>query len=331
MNGRTLLRAGLAYTLIALVGMSVTAPPTAAQGTDRETITVTIFKGAWYARAPACMSPIDCTLLPAANPYPEDTLHVALSAGEETARTYISLSFILPADAELTGGTLELPVDTDPLHGSVAPETAKMIACLSTKRFKEVRGSLDEPPATKCKVRQGATYNAERGLFTVDLDRFVDEWTGGIAALGLRPSDAALEGTDSWHVVFPAAKQERPDQPAIEATLVYTVADQTDDDFDFGGGGGDDPQPLDTGGSSTSSIPGPSFDPFAAPPATQPTTGATPAPSPSAVAATEPVPTAMVPISGFAGEGFAYPIVWALPLVLLVLYGAIGRALTKEL
>jgi hypothetical protein len=34
---------------------------------------------------------------------------------------------------------------------------------------------------------------------------------------------------------------------------------------------------------------------------------------------------------GFAGEGFANPIIWALPLIVLVGLGSIGRALTKDL
>jgi hypothetical protein len=34
---------------------------------------------------------------------------------------------------------------------------------------------------------------------------------------------------------------------------------------------------------------------------------------------------------GFAGPGFAYPIMWALPLAILVGLAATGRALTKEL
>jgi hypothetical protein len=36
-------------------------------------------------------------------------------------------------------------------------------------------------------------------------------------------------------------------------------------------------------------------------------------------------------IEGLAGQGFAYPIVWALPLALLAGLGAVGRVLTREL
>jgi len=321
-------RAALAYVLIALVGISLAAGASAQQA-ERESITVTIYKGAWYSQAPACATPIDCALLPAPNPYPEDTLHVALSGGEETARTYLALSFILPVDAELTGGTLELPVDTDPLHGSVTPEAAKMVACLATKKFKEARGSLEKPPATKCAMRKGATYDAEGAVFTVDLDRFVEEWDGGIAALALRPSQSALEGTDSWHVTFPAAKQASEGQPVIAATLTYLVDEAT------GGleSGGSDPGPALSGSGPTdiSSIAGPSLGGFAAPQSQAPTTQAPTTPAPADATSTQPVAVTTVPLSGFAGEGFAYPIVWAFPLLLLVLYGLIGRALTKEL
>jgi len=328
MTGHAILRGVLAYLLIGLLAQSLLAGATA-QTEERETITVTIFKGAWFARAEPCLSVIDCAALPPASPYPEGTLHVALSGGEETARSYIALSFILPLDAELTGGSLELPVDTDPAHGSVAPETADLIACLADRKFKPVRGSLEKPPPTKCAVRRGAIYNEEKTAFVVDLDRFVDEWDGGIAALALRPSDSALAGTESWHVVFPADEKAASDAPIIEATLVYTVPADATGGFDFGSE--PEPEPVDSDPGSVSSFTPPSFDTAAGPPIAQ----AEPVPSSPPVASqpvdAQPVSAVSASTAGFAGEGFAYPIIWAFPLILLVGYGLIGRALTKEL
>ena len=329
MTGRAILRGLLAYLLIGLVAQGLLAGATA-QTEERETVTAPIFKGAWFARAEPCLSVIDCAVLPPVSPYPEDTLHVALSGGDETARSYIALSFLLPPDAELLGGELKLPIDTDPAHGSVTPETADLIACLTDHKFKPVRGSLEKPPATKCAVRKGAIYDEEKEIFTVDLNRFLEHWEeGGIAALALRPSDSALAGTESWHVVFPADEQAEDDAPIIEATLVYTAPADTTGGFGFDFG--PEPEPAEEGSSSVSSFSPPSFDTAAAPPVTQTETMPSTPPTTSQPVDAQPISAVAAPTAGFAGEGFAYPIIWAFPLVLLVGYGLVGRALTKEL
>ncbi|HEV3472641.1 MAG TPA: hypothetical protein VG408_05480 [Actinomycetota bacterium] len=331
MTGRVIVRGLLAYALIGLVAQSLLSGAVA-QTEERETVTAPIFKGAWFARAEPCLSVIDCAILPPISPYPEDTLHVALSGGEETARSYVALSFLLPPDAELLGGELELPIDTDPSHGSVAPETADLIACLTDHKFKPVRGSLEKPPATKCALRKGAIYDEEKEVFTVDLNRFLEEWEKkGIAALALRPSESALAGNESWHVVFPADEQAEDDAPIIEATLVYTAPADTTGGFGFNFGPEPEPEPANQGSSSVSSFSPPSFDTAAPSSVTQ--TETTPSTPPSTSQPVDPQPLSAVaaPTAGFAGEGFAYPIIWAFPLVLLVGYGLVGRALTKEL
>lgn len=322
---------GLAAGLVALAWVT----PSAAQDPPSEegrSVTTTISKGAWYAQVPACVLPIDCSVLPPANPYPEDTLHVALSGGEETARTYIALSVVLPPGGVLTGGTLELPIDSDPSHGSVSPETAKMVACLASSEFEPVRGSADKPPATKCAVRKGAFYDEEKELFTVELNRFVDAWDEGIAALALLPSESAREGTDTWHVVFPAAKEASEGERPITATLTYTILEDTDTTNGFDLGFGPEPAPADPPPMSGSGLPPPqSFAPPAGAVAPPVAPVAPAAPAPTEAFAPQPASAVARSTAGFAGEGFAYPIVWAFPLILLVGYGLIGRALTKEL
>ena len=327
---RSLLRAVLAYLIMGLIAQSWIAGATA-QTQERESITVPIFKGAWFTRAEPCLSAIDCAVLPPLSPYPEDTLHVALSGGEETARSYIALSFLLPPDAQLTGGTLELPVDTDPTHGSMAPETADLIACIADRKFKPMRGSFEKPPATKCAVRKGAIYDEEKTAFVVDLDRFVGDWDEGIAALALRPSDSALAGNESWRVVFPADEEASDDAPIISATLVYTVPEDSTTGPGFDPAPPPEPEPFDPGSSSVSSFTPPSFDTAAAPPLAQTEPVPSAPPTPSQAIDTQPASAVAASTAGFAGEGFAYPIVWAFPLILLVGYGLIGRALTKEL
>ena len=330
MTHRAILRSVLLCLLVGIVVQNWVAGATA-QTQERETTTVPIFKGAWFARAEPCLSAIDCAALPPLSPYPEDTLHVALSGGEETARSYIALSFILPVDAELTGGTLELPVDNDPTHGSVGPETADLVACIAEQKFKPVRGSVDKPPPTKCAVRKGATYDEEKAAFIVDLNRFVDEWDAGIAALAVRPSDSALAGNESWHVVFPADEEATDDAPIISATLAYTVPDDATGGFGFDTDPEPEPEPFDPGSSSVSSFTPPSFDTAAAPPIAQAEPVPSVLPTVSQPIDAQPASAAATSTAGFAGQGFAYPIVWAFPLILLVGYGLIGRALTKEL
>jgi hypothetical protein len=316
--------------LIGVIAQSFVAGAVA-QTEERETVTATIFKGAWFARAEPCLTVIDCAPLPPVSPWPEDTLHVAVSGGEETARSYLALSFLLPFDAELVGGTLELPVDTDPTHGSVAPETADLVACMADQRFKPVRGSFEEPPPTKCAVRKGAFYDEEKTAFVVDLNRFVADWDEGIAALALRPSDSALAGNESWRVVFPADEEAADDAPIITATLVYTVPEDSTTVPGFDPAPPPEPEPFDPGSSSVSSGIAPSFDTAAAPPLAQTEPVPSAPPTPSQPIDTQPASAVAASTAGFAGEGFAYPIVWAFPLILLVGYGLIGRALTKEL
>src|SRR5439155_14439957 len=130
-------------------------PAAAAQGSAP---TVFMSTEAWYDETPPCVSLIDCSAAPAATPYPEDTLHVSVTAGQETARTYVA--FYLPA-SNLTGGTLTLPLDTSSSDGSVAPDTADLTACVVTHSFKPVRGSLETPPPANCHVSSAAVYDAK--------------------------------------------------------------------------------------------------------------------------------------------------------------------------
>jgi hypothetical protein len=302
---------------------SSAAPPKKAKGS--------ITKQAWYAQAAPCLTVIDCAPLPVVSPYPEDTLHVAVSAGQETARTYLALDFDLPRGGRLTGGTLTLPLDIDPAHGAAAPETAAMVACLTTHKFKDVRGSIEAPPGAKCDVRRSATYDAEDAIFQVDLERFVKTWSKKKAALVLMPSNLALAQTQTWHVVLPVPPKDDKKATGITARLSYSLRDdnptEATDDKKLPSIEVEtlsEPPSLDVG----SPIGGGSGFPTLASESSTPTITA-----PTEVASSEPVSdvTAQAPTEGFAGEGFAYPLVWALPLGLFIGLGAVGRALTKDL
>ena len=331
MNKKHLSLLGCAVVLIMALG---SAP--AAGETTREEIEVTTTKAAWFAQAPPCTA-IDCSVLPLVSPYPEDTLHVSVSGGQETARTYVA--FPIPID-DVVGGTLELPLDADPANGSVSPETANFIACPAATKFEPVRGSFAEPPKTQCRISKAAKYDEKETMFTVDLARFVGQWKKDEAAIALVPSKAALEGGETWHVVFPAGDDQAeatppPEQqqppPEIIATLEYLAEEVTlDPDLSFETTGDTPVEPATSGGGFSSSS-GPSFDNGTGFTGAQPSTEEVPDVStPTELPVEEAAPVVSF-IEGFAGPGFAYPIIWALPLLLLVGLGAVGRALTKDL
>lgn len=266
---------------------------------------------AWYLELPPCQSLLDCgPLIPPAT-YPKDTLHVAYTSGIETARTYVSFSLADAASGELTGGTLTLPVDSNPLHGTLLPDQAEIVACLVNGSVDSVQGSVDVPPPADCSVSSPAVYDATGGIFRVSLAPFVPKWTSGTASLAILPSPNPTFGPAVWHVTFYATMQESKDSPPITATLRFAA-------------GSAPPPPTGTGGSvpSTGGGSGPpvSFDGVGM--------GSPPTVQPPAAPATRVV---MPFLGGFAGSGFAYAIVWALPLVLLGGLGALGRALTKSL
>ena len=331
-------RAFLLVCLVILGAAPFISGSSLAAVTGEEKVKKRPSKEAWHNQSPACGVLPDCSPLPEANPYPKDTLHVAASGGQETARTY--LAFTLPPGAVLDGGTLILPVDSNPDHGSLNPEDADFVACLTEPAFKEKRGSLEKPPEVNCDVRRGALYSKKDKSFEVDLSRFDDYWIGPKVALALLPSDKAKNGNETWHVVFPASDRKNEDAPEgdkkkerfITATFEYSLEAGGEDDpigtefeFDTGGGGG---APSSGGfGSSSVSSSGGSFD------AGSSTSGSglTEASAPTEVASTEGTQEVAFFAEGFAGPGFAYPLVWAMPLLILVAFTAVGRSLTKEL
>ena len=166
----------LAVSLLALVLVGAGA----SAGANRHTITLTMSTEAWYQEPPPCVSLIDCSAAPAAGPYPQDTVHVSVTGGQETARTYLAFRFLVPFGASLLGGTLSLPVDQDPGAGTLQPDQADMQACLVTGSFKAVRGSLATPPKADCRRTWGAQYDSKTATFTVDLTPFLPAWRSGI-------------------------------------------------------------------------------------------------------------------------------------------------------
>jgi hypothetical protein len=299
-------RAGPAALLLAVAAAVLW--PLGAHAADDGGVEVFMDAEAWYLELPPCTSLLDCSPLPPLNAYPKNTLHVAVLGVQEMARTDVSFNFTLPLGAELTAGVLTLPIDPEPADGSLLPGRANMVACLVTANIEPVRGSLAAPPPADCGTSAPALWNEQKMEFTVNLGPFVSKWVGGRGTIALMPA-AELPNPELWHVVFYDTEEESKTAPPIKVTLEYTTT------------GGAETPPLPP--QAQSEVPGftggVGFGPFPQP--------STPAPAPLP---TQPVVQPLYP-GGFAGPGFAYPLVWALPLVILAGFGALGRALTKEL
>jgi hypothetical protein len=320
---RSVARVAVSFSLLAgplLTGRGVLA------AAPRDSVTVKPSTEAWYQQVPPCVALVDCSALPGATAYPEDTLHVEISAGQERARMYLAFSLSeIPAGAELLGGTLTLPIDADPAHGSFSAEQADMVACLVEAEFEPVRGSPSRPPQTACKASSPAVFQAAAGGFTVDLQPLADRWGGARAALALLPSDAAAQESSTWHVTFPATTEGEAAK-SIAATLEYRAPEEKAPvEGALGGGGGvTDPLPA-TGGAPPPTIPVSSDGGGAT------TSPVAETPAPPAQPSAQPAASGTPSPPGLASGGFAYPQVWALPLVMLAGFGALGRSLTKEL
>lgn len=306
-----------AGAVLVCVPQSAAADGATAAGTSAE---------AWYLTTDACAGAVDCSLVAPPSAYPQDTLHVALTGGEPTASTYLQLdSSALPEDAEITGGTLKLPVDTTPSDGSLVPENAKLVACIVTDHIESKEGAVTEPPKADCKRASApATFNAEPAqVFTVDLGAFATLWADGEPArLAILPAPEAQEAKNSWHVTFWGSKNASKDAAPITADLQYTSG--TGDLAPPVGNPPDSGSPVDNGVSPGPSLAAP--EDAAVPAELDAPTAAEP---PKKDAAPEALPAAAMP--ELKTYSYPYPIAWAMPLVLLVGVITVGRTLTKKM
>jgi hypothetical protein len=287
----------------------------------------------WYQPDPSCKQATGCLLanVPPAvsgmvvtNPYPAGTLHVGWAGGQETARSVLAF----PVDGvagTLIAAVLDVPLDVSATDGSAQPETAKVQVCLVTGDIVAAQGSVATPPSTSCTEHALLTYVATPAPhLTGSLAALLPglPTTSGIALL----PDASAAQTDAWHVTFSAHDRT----PATTGPARLTVTTSTGQVVD---------EPL--------------LPPVAAPPAAAVTGGLAAAPtgvgSGPALAAppavTAPVvmapvsPELAAPVTGAASVpvartvtiGYAYPVVWLLPLGLLMVVPMVARALTRDL
>jgi hypothetical protein len=285
----------------------------------------------WYQPNPSCAQASGCVTtgsLPVAppvelplSPYPAGTLHVGWAgASKESARTYLSFPFA-GLSGTLTGAVLDIPLDTAPADGDTQSATAKIQACLVTGATTAVDGSIAPPPATSCDQHAQVTYvatpaphlHADLAPILVGLPT-----TSGIVLL---PDATANTDTDAWRVVFSSHTRTDAAKTA-PAALTLSIAEQP---------------VVSTPESPTVDLPAAPVDSGFAP---APSTGFVAAPqvqAPQAPAVVAPLVPAVVPPAApvTAAQtitvGYAYPAVWLLPLVFLVLVPMATKALTRDL
>jgi hypothetical protein len=288
-----------------------------------QTSTLTPTAEAWYQPNPSCDQPTGCVApgaLPAdppaevpTSPFPPRTLHVGYAAGQETARTYLALP-TFGLTGKVTAAALDVPLDVAPEDGSQAPETAKVQVCLVTRSVVPADGSLQTPPAPDCDASALASYAATP---TPHLHADLGPLLGGLLSargVALLPDATKAAPTDVWRVVFSA--HDRTDAAKTPPASLSLTLETDEPDGPLG------------------SLPDGSGLPPVAPPVG---TGFAPAPTPE-LPVPSAQPPAVVPQAGgpvalprTVPVGYAYPGVWLLPLVFLVVVPVTARALTRDL
>jgi hypothetical protein len=272
-----------------------------------------ITTAAWFQPDPLCSTPLGCGAipLPALSPYPKGTYHVGAALGRQTARAFIGVSLTKRAQTA-RGGTLSIPLDTNPADGSVAPSTAAINVCVIYQSLTSVEGAFVGAPTPNCLPAAPAKYVAKPAPHLVADLAPLGGKLGGVRGFALLPASASP--TSAWHVVFKLPTDAAPKSELPKLTLLIgnkAAAHPAK------------PQPSahhhNGAGSSGEAVP------------------AGPAPElPPAVTSTQPGnPDPVVAPTRTAGHyvtiGYQYPEIWLLPLVLIVLVPFTIRAMTRDL
>ncbi|MPY98181.1 MAG: hypothetical protein GEU97_09300 [Actinophytocola sp.] len=218
---------------------------------------------------------------------------------------------------------LPLPETAGAPVGYVGVENAQLVACpVVADFFVPSEASLDEPPEIDCGAAHAeATYHDDgiQPTFILDLDGFADVWGDDDPAIAIIPSPATAEANESWIVSFWGKDNPDPMAQPIVANLTYTTKSRER-----------------SGGSAPIALENRPREPVA--------TSDNPPQRPAEVAPTVPehstavahggprqteTPVAAPPL--FRMVGYAVPIAWLFPLLLLVGFAATGRSLTKPL
>lgn len=305
----------------------------------QSTATVSPSAESWYrplpglpAEASSCDLPTGCAPglpdAPVALPsqYPAGTLHVGVSGGLEESRTYLTLDLAtIPTDQIITGGVLKLPLAAEPEAGVVAPETATLRACLVEDFVIDgVEGEPTGAPTVDCSISSDAEFVAagdeELAAYRIDLEPFAESWSSqGAASLALVAGEAPAP-SEAWHAAFSRRDREGATERArivADFELGPAVAPSADD-------GLVDPAPTAVG---SFVIPVDASASFAVPPLDAPPV----APSPSEDAPAAVVTAQTTPIVSVVVGGFAYPVIFVLPLLVGFVAAWTGRAFTRDM
>jgi hypothetical protein len=290
--------------LAVLIGLAVVpgAPARAESASARPEVE------AWYATPVTCALPIGCAPgngLPPIPRYPAGTLHIGVSAGFEDARSYVKLGISsLPSGATVTSASLTIPV-AGADSGTASAETAQVVACFATSTITDSEGTFAAPPPADCSTTAAATYApGPPAVLTVDLTPFAARWAEGEAnnGIALLPAAAPAPGT-TWHVAFAKG--------TATAAFQYSLASTPDASPAF------EPEPVFDDRGSFVGLP------LSGPISAAPRSSAAP------IVDEAERPTGLAPVLSVGGPGFAYPVVFALPLLLLGLGGYLGWALNR--
>ena len=230
--------------------------------------------------------------------YPEGTLHVGTFAGTETDRTYLRFDDL---GDDVTSAVLTIPLAAD--AGTTSAETAVVAACAVPGGLD---GTPDTPPEVDCEGAPIAVFATDGGpSLTVDVTSLV---VGGSLAVALVPGDQGA----TWHVGF--------DSTAREGGAPADLAVRT--------------RPVASSPSTPTTVRPSVVAPPSSPPSISlPDVTVPAAASPGSAIAEQAAPQAPAVVAATpmvaTGGGFDYPIVFGLPLVLLVVLAVAGEGLTR--
>lgn len=314
---------GAAVPVCWLLAMPATAAPMATPDTAAlHSITVADIAEAWYSASPIdiCTTPLGCPPDQApTSPYPADTLHVGVAAGQETARTYLlpDLSLV-PPGMSFGSTTMTIPVATGTTDGTQSPDTAHVIACLVTAPFADgADGSTQTPPKADCSVSDPASYDAKTSTLRVVLSAITAAWSQGSPELGvaLVPDTKAVQQTDAWHIAINGRK--RAGTPHVSTLVTYFGSDSPPPDSGV----------SDLGGGSTTSAPPPVSMPAVQLPSSS---AAQPPVSPPVVAGQQPPATTVAQQPAAFARTAPPSIAFVAPLLLLAGGIFFARVFTRD-
>lgn len=323
--------------MVVLAAVTFLVAPAAASGESTRTVAATTTAEAWYrttvledgAGGELCGAGL-CPAVPA-NPYPEDTLHVGVVAGEPESVTVIALA-PPPSGAVPVGGTLTVPL-AEPEAGTTSPESSSVRACLATGPFEDVEGGAPEDvPPIDCGTSSVAVLDdgSSPMVLQVDLAPLVAGWSATSGDLGIALVASPQEDGGSWHLAFSGRDREAEGAAPISADLLLSVSSAAT-------GSGDTTTPPAGSGPAVPSAPTtpPSSGAAISPPTSTSDMDAMPAPSVAPPQAAPPVvddgASAADPVAAPLVElPYAYPAAWLLPLALLVGVTGLGHALRQE-